>query len=69
MFFGSLSSVNLLECVSMNNQKCKIRPEIVNVNNNDPAFYPCSGSCNNFNDPYPKLCVADVVKEFEYQSF
>ena len=33
MFFGcNLSSVNPLECVSMNNQECKVRPEIVNVN-------------------------------------
>ena len=22
----------------------------------------CSGSCNNINDPYAKLCVPDVVK-------
>ena len=30
IFFGSnLSSVNLLECVSINNQECKVRPEIV----------------------------------------
>ena len=36
----------------MNNQPCKARPEIVNVNSNNPIFYPfsiktskCSGSC------------------------
>ena len=58
MFFGSLSRVNLLECVSMNNQECKVRPEIVNINSNEPLFYPfsiktskCSGSCNNINNP------------------
>ena len=45
-------NVNSLECVSMNNQECKIRPEIINVNTNEPVFYPfsitvnkCSGSC------------------------
>ena len=43
MFFGcNLSRVNPLECVSMNNQECKVRPEIVNVNNNEPVFYPFS---------------------------
>ena len=42
MFFGSLSSVNSLECVSMNNQKCKVQPEIINVNSNEPLFYPFS---------------------------
>ena len=70
MYFGSnLSSVNLLKCVSMNNEECKVRPEIVNVNSNDPLFYPfsikiskCSGSFSNINDPYAKLCVTDVVK-------
>ena len=36
MFFGTLSSVNSLECVSMNNQECKVRPEIVNVNSKKP---------------------------------
>ena len=40
MLFSSLSSVNPLECVSMNNQKCNVRPEIVNINSNDPIFYP-----------------------------
>ena len=40
MFFGcSLSSVNPLECVSINNQKCQVRPEIVNVNSNEPIFF------------------------------
>ena len=69
MFFGSLSIVNLLECTSMNNQECKVRFEIVNVNSNKPLFYPfsiktskCSCSCNNINDPYAKLCVPGIVK-------
>ena len=38
IFFGSLSSVNPLECVLMSNQECKVRPEIVNVNSNEPLF-------------------------------
>ena len=70
MFFGSsLSSVNPLECISMNNQECKVRPEIFNVNSKEPVFFPfsittskCSGSCNNINDPYAKLCFPDVAK-------
>ena len=39
MIFGSLSSVNSLECVSLKNQECKIRPEIVDVSGNIPIFY------------------------------
>ena len=69
IFFScNLLNVNSLECVSMNNQECKTRKKI-NTNNNEPVFYPfsikvnkCSGSCNNINDPYAKLCVPDAVK-------
>ena len=53
----------------MNNQECKVRPEIINVNSDDPVFNPfsiktskCSGSCNNFNNPYARMCVPDVAK-------
>ena len=43
MFFGcNLSSVNLLECLSRNNQECKVRPQIVNVNSDEPVFFPFS---------------------------
>ena len=77
MFFGcNLSNVNSLKCVLMNNQECKIRPEIVNVNSDEPVFFPfsiktskCSGSCNNINDPYAKLCVPDVVKNINFKVF
>ena len=55
-----------LKCISMKNEECKIRPEIINVNSNEPSFYSysskvnkCNGSCNNINDPYAKLCVPD----------
>ena len=51
-------SCNALECVSMNNQERKIRPQVVNINSNNPFFYSysievnkSSGSCNNINDP------------------
>ena len=54
----------------MNNQKSKARPEIINVNSNNPIFYPfsiktskCSGNGYNTNDPYAKTCGPDVVKD------
>ena len=65
-----------LSCISMNNQACKVRPEIINVNSNEPVFYPfsiktskCSGRCNNINDPYAKMCVPDVVKILNIKVF
>ena len=70
LFLSSLVSTTLLSCVSMNNQVCKVKPEIINVNSNEPVFYSfsiktsrCSGSCNNINGPYTKICVPDVVKD------
>ena len=57
-------STTPLSCISINNQQCKVRPEIINVNSDEPVFYPfsiktskCSGSCNNINHPYAKVCV------------
>ena len=57
-------------CISMNNQPCKARPEIINISTNNPIFYPfsvktgkCSGgNCNNINDPFTKIYVPDIEK-------
>ena len=29
----------------------------------------CSGSCNNINNPYAKLCVSDAVKKLNAKMF
>ena len=69
-FFNLLSNTNSLECMSMINEKCRYRPKIIDVHTNDPVFYPysikvnkCSGSCNNINNLYAKLCIPDIVKK------
>ena len=76
MTFCNLSCVNSLECVSMSNQECKARPKIIDVNNNELVFYSysikvnkCSGSCNNINDPYARLCVPDIIKNINVRVF
>ena len=60
----------------MNSQECKVRPQIVNVNSDEPVFFPfsfktskCSGSCDNINDPYAKICDSDVVKNLNVKVF
>ena len=60
----------------MKNQECKVRPEIINVNSNEPVFYPfsiktskCSGSYNNINDPYAKICVPNIIKKLNVKVF
>ena len=76
-FLGySVLNVNSLECVSINNQECKIRSEIINVNNNEPICYPhsitinkCKGSFNTINDLYVKLCIPDAIKNINVKVF
>ena len=68
LFLSSSVSTTSLNGISINNQICKVRPEIINFNSNEPAFYPfsiktskCSGSFNNINNPYAKRCIPDVI--------
>ena len=74
--FTNALSASPLNCISMKNQACKIRPEIININSNNPIFYPFSikinkfsGSCNNINNPYAKNCVPDVIKDLNVEIF
>ena len=55
---------NSLNCISVKNQECETRPQVVNVNGNNPIFYPfsikvskCRDNCNNINNLYSKICV------------
>ena len=55
-----------MSCISTKNQECKVRPQIVNLNEYETMFFPfniktskCSGSYNSINNPYAKLCVPD----------
>ena len=42
----SSSITDALNCVSMNNQECKVRPKIGDINSNNPMFYPFSIKVN-----------------------
>ena len=66
---SNFTNATLLNYISMKNQECKTRPQVVNVNSNNPIFYPftiktskCSGNYNNINYPYAKICVPDIIK-------
>ena len=72
----SNSITGALNCVSMNNQKRKVRPKIVGINRNSPIFFPfnikvnkCSGNCNDINDPYGKIYVPDTEKDLNVRVF
>ena len=72
----SSSITGALSCASINNQECKVRSEIVDINSNNPIFHlfsveinRCSGNCNSINDPYAKTCVPDIVKNLNVKVF
>ena len=74
--FSSFASVNSLSCISMNNEECKTRPQVVNVNGDERVFFPfsiktskCSGSCNNISYLYAKICDLDVVENLNVKVF
>ena len=75
LFLSSLLGINplnaiLLRCISLKNQEYKVTPKTVDINSNNPIFYPCSvklnkcrGNYNNINDPHAKTCVLETVFE------
>ena len=76
IFSSNVLNVNFLECISINNQECKAIPKIIDLNSNEPVFYPysnkvnkCSRSCRSINDPCAKLCVAYIVKNINFKVF
>ena len=59
----------------MSNQESRVRPKIVNINSDEPVFFSFtiktskySGSCNNINDPYAKLCIPNIVKNLNVRA-
>ena len=69
-------SATSLDCISIKNKGCKTRPEVININTNNPIFYPfsikinkCIGNCNNIDNPYAKICVPDLRKNLNVKIF
>ena len=59
---SDFTNANSLSCISMNNQECKTKPQVINVNGDELVFFTfsiktskCSGSCNNIIHPYAKF--------------
>ena len=63
---------SLLHCISIKNQECKTRLQVINVNINNPIFYPFSiktSKCNNINYPCAKVCLPDIIKNLNVKVF
>ena len=76
IIFFKLSKNNFFKLYFNKNQECKVIPEIISVNSNNPIFYPfsikinkCSGNSNNINNPYAKICVPDITKDLNVKVF
>ena len=39
---SSFTNVNSLKCISMHNQEYKTKPKVVNVNGDEPVYFPFS---------------------------
>ena len=59
------SFTGALNCVSINNQKCKVRPEIVDVSSNNPIFYPFSVKINR--SPVIVIVLMIFMQRFVFQ--
>ena len=64
---GLVNASNHRKCISLSNQKCEIRPTLVNLNTKEYSqelhYNPftvkldrCVGSCNTLNDLSNKVC-------------
>ena len=58
MFFGcNLRSLNSLKYISMDNQECKVRQQIVNVNSEKPVFFPFSIKTSKYSGSSNNICI------------
>ena len=54
--------INQLSSISMNNQECKARPEIINVNSDESVFYPFSIKTSNYRgSPYAAVHIISMI--------
>ena len=63
IFFAAVTDFgcNALKCVSMNNQKSKIRPKTVNLNSNKLSFYSYS--------PLVAVVIILIIYVLNYYAF
>ena len=55
-----------LKCVSMSNQECKIRLAIMNINSDEPSFYPYSIQINECSGIYIYISYYNIYHYISY---
>ena len=72
----NFSGVLTIECVSLTNELCMIRPAFIDLNPVELNCYPfmisldnCSGSCNSVDDLSTKICVLSETRDMNIEVF
>ena len=77
---GLVKTSNHTKSVSLGNQKCMIKPTLINLHSNEHSqefyYYPfavkldrCVGSCNTLNDLSNKLCDPSKTEDLNLSVF
>ena len=77
---GIVNAPSHAKCISLNNQKCKTQPTLINLHPNKYAqglpCYPSGvnleryiGTCNTLNDLSKKVCVPNKTKKLNLSVF
>ena len=68
-----ISSTVALRCISLKNQECEVRETLINneymVYSYSIKVHKCSGNCNSINNPYSRVCIADIIKYITVKVF
>ena len=58
------------KCMPLNNEQCKTRPFLINLNPLEVKYYPflitldkCNGNCNTLNNISDKICVPNGTED------
>lgn len=64
------SDRQVTKCIPLNIHPCQARLTLIDTKSNKPPYYPfnicirkCGGSFNATDDPYPRICVLNKVKD------
>ena len=62
-----------LKSISLKNQECKVR-EVIVRNDYMTCTYSirinkCNGNCSNISNPYSRVCIPDITKNFTLKIF
>ena len=80
LLISIVNASNHTKCVSLSNQKYKIKPFLINLHPNEYSqefhYHPfsvkldrCIGSCNTLNDLSNKVCISNKTEDLNLSAF